>query len=87
VAGEVFFGTKLLPLHVSSAASTNISALLLLRSDSLDDAATTTSMTTTISSSFSFRSVSHNSSYVTRSTSSKSASLEHAEQQLDDGEM
>jgi hypothetical protein len=80
VAGEVFSGTKLLPLHVSSAASTNISALLLLRSDSLDGAATATSMTTTISSSFSFRSVSHNNSYVTRSTSSKSASLEHAEQ-------
>lgn len=87
MAGEVFSGSKLLPLHLSSAASTDISALLLLRSDSLDGTAMAASMTTTISSSFSSRSVSHNSSYVTRSTSSKSASLEHAEQQLDDGEM
>ncbi|RCV44234.1 hypothetical protein SETIT_9G357100v2 [Setaria italica] len=79
-ADEVFSGGKLLPFRLSSVASADASsALMLLRSDSLDGAAMAAS-----TSGFSSRSVSRSasssssSSCVSRSTSSKSASSDPA---------
>lgn len=74
VADEVFSDGKLLPLRLSSAASADASALLLLRSDSLDGATTAASTSGFSSRSDSRSSSSSSSSCVSRSTSLKSAS-------------
>ncbi|XP_047087081.1 uncharacterized protein LOC124698653 [Lolium rigidum] len=81
VAGEVFSGGKLLPLRLSSATAADVSALLLLRSDSLDGA-TTVASTSDFSSRSDSRSASSSSSSssVSRSASSKSASSESISQ-------